>query len=338
MSTGAAGTQRVAAFLLSLDSEVAKKVIGGLAPDVVESVAQAMLELPANFSEAGKAEDLQRELALTLHAPKRLRPCRENDLESLLGSSLGAERAKKVLAGIRERRLQERPFLELEQANPAAVGQLLAKESAAVSAVVMAHLPPAFSAAALAAFAQPQALEVVKRMAALTPPPFAVLRRIAQRLSARVGAVSSEPQATDETRRLKTIAELLSKTTPDMEKGVIEAIQADDAQKAGSIREFLFTWEDIGVIDKRSMQKILGAVDTKTLSMALKGASKAVEENVMGNLSQRVRDMVKEERELAGAVPMAEVLAARGEVMRGVRALIESGEFRPSRGEQELVQ
>ena len=32
------GAERVAAFLLSLDAETAKKVIGSLAPDVVEAV------------------------------------------------------------------------------------------------------------------------------------------------------------------------------------------------------------------------------------------------------------------------------------------------------------
>jgi len=47
--------------------------------------------------------------------------------------------------------------------------------------------------------------------------------------------------------------------------------------------------------------------------------------------------MVREERELIGAVPLSEVLAGREEVMRGVRALIESGEFRPTRGGDDLV-
>ena len=79
------------------------------------------------------------------------------------------------------------------------------------------------------------------------------------------------------------------------------------------------------------------APETKTLSLALKAASEAVESNVMSNLSQRVRDMVREEREMIGAVPMSEVQTGRDEVMRSVRALIESGEFRPSRGGEELV-
>ena len=337
MSASLQGTERVAAFLLSLDAETAKKVIGSLAPDVVQAVAQAMLELPASYDEPGKVEDLHRALALSLNGKKRLRAVRENELETLLGSSLGADRAKKVIAGIRERRLQERPFLELEALDPYAVGKQLAQESVAIAAVVVAHLAPTFSAAALNAFDRDKALEVVKRVASLTPPAYPVLRRIAERLVARLAKAAADPRPSDEKTRLKTIAELLSNTTPDMEKSALEAIQADNATAAGAIRELLFTWEDIGTMDKRAMQKILGAVDTKTLSLALKGASAAVEGNVMANLSQRVRDMVKEERELSGAVPLSDVLAGREEIMRSVRALIESGEFRPSRGKDDLV-
>jgi flagellar motor switch protein FliG len=336
-NNGLQGTQRVAAFLLSLDAEIAKKVIGSLAPDVVEAVAQAMLELPADLGAPGKVQDLHRELALGLNSQKRVQACRESELEPLLAASLGAERSKKVLAAIKERRLQERPFMELEAADPYAVGKQLAQESPAVAAVVVAHLAPSFSAAALNAFEREKALEIVKRVATLTPPPFPVLRRIAQRLAARTAETAGDPRPPDGKARLKTVAELLSNTTPEMEKSVIDSIQAEDAQMASDIREFLFTWEDIGTIDKRSMQKFLGAVDTKTLSLALKGASAAVEQNVMANLSQRVRDMVKEERELVGAVPLSEVLAGREEVLRGVRALIESGEFRPTRGGDDLV-
>ena len=44
-----------------------------------------------------------------------------------------------------------------------------------------------------------------------------------------------------------------------------------------------------------------------------------------------------EERELAGAMPLSEVLAAREQVMSTVRGMIESGEFSPARSGEELV-
>jgi flagellar motor switch protein FliG len=99
----------------------------------------------------------------------------------------------------------------------------------------------------------------------------------------------------------------------------------------------MFTWTDLAEVDKRSMQKILGSVDTRTLALALKACTADVEENVGNNLSSRVKAMVIEERELAGAVPMSEVLAARGEILKAVHALIEAGDFQPARSGEELV-
>jgi flagellar motor switch protein FliG len=99
----------------------------------------------------------------------------------------------------------------------------------------------------------------------------------------------------------------------------------------------MFTWENLADLDKRAMQKVLASIDTKTLAISLKGSTAPVEENIMNNLSSRVRDMIKDERETAGPMSMADVLVARNEVMKAVRTLMESGEFRPSRAGEELV-
>ena len=99
----------------------------------------------------------------------------------------------------------------------------------------------------------------------------------------------------------------------------------------------MFTWDDLATIDRRAMQKILASVETQTLSLALKGSSQEVEANIMENLSSRVRDMVADERELAGSVPLADVQAARSEIMGAVRALMDAGDFTPARAGQEMV-
>ena len=106
---------------------------------------------------------------------------------------------------------------------------------------------------------------------------------------------------------------------------------------ASQVRELLFTWDDLATIEKRAMQKILASIDTKTLSIALKACPEGVFENIMNNLSSRVRDMVLDEKELLGPMPFSDVLQARVEIMGTVRALMESGEFSPARASEELV-
>jgi flagellar motor switch protein FliG len=130
---------------------------------------------------------------------------------------------------------------------------------------------------------------------------------------------------------------MLNFTRQDIERSILEHLEKEDEEMAAQIRENMFTWADLGDVDKRSMQKILASVDTHTLALALKACALEVEANVLSNLSSRVQEMVAEERELAGLVPMSEVLGARAEIMRAVHALIDAGEFKPSRGGEELV-
>jgi flagellar motor switch protein FliG len=85
------------------------------------------------------------------------------------------------------------------------------------------------------------------------------------------------------------------------------------------------------------MQKILASIDTRTLAIALKASPEPVLDNVMRNLSSRVRDMVIDEKELIGPMPFSEVLQSRAEIMAAVRVLMDNGEFSPARAGEELV-
>ena len=137
----------------------------------------------------------------------------------------------------------------------------------------------------------------------------------------------------------QTIADMLNMSETEIEKGILDGLGdvENDAELAAEIRDHMFTWNDVGTIDKRAMQKVLASVDTRTLSIALKAAQPDVEANIMDNLSSRVREMVAEERELAGAMPMSEVATARNEIMKSIRALVEAGEIQPTKAGDELV-
>jgi flagellar motor switch protein FliG len=331
------GYQRVAAFLLSLEPAVASSVLKGMPPEVVARVAQAMIDLDPRLTGKGVVEELYRALGRDLHGPKAVGPCDTDHLRKLLGDAFGKQ-ADELLRAIQERRLASRPFLELERHPPAALARVLREESAAVAALVLAHVEPAQAALVLKSFEPAAALEVVRRMVTLEAPAPELLRTLAADLAQRLARAPLPAAAAGPEQRLQSVAELLNNSPPEMEKKVIEELAQQDEKTANELRERLFSWEDIGALNRRAMTKILGTVDTKTLSVALKGCSRAVEQNILGNLSSRVRDMVAEERELAGPLPLSDVKIAREEILKSIRALIEAGEFRPNRGGDELVE
>jgi len=331
------GHHRVAAILLSLEPSEATAIMRSMKLEVVDQIASAMLELDPRLTEVGAIDKLYGDLARQINGPKIVRPCSAKDLEGLLSQSFGAERSRTVLADIQERRQRERPFSAVESHAPFEIARVLREESQAVAALVLAHLDPAQSAEIIRSFDPEWAVDVVHRMATLEPPNPTTLEAVAGDVLAQLEEAPAVLGDSDPSARLKQVAELLNNSPTQIEKNVIESLAEDDVTMADELREYMFTWDDIASIDQRTMQKILGTVDTKTLSIALKACSSEVEENVLGNLSSRVRDMVAEERELAGAMPMADVTVARDEIMTNIRAMIEAGEFRPNRGGDELV-
>lgn len=331
------GAKKVAAFLLSLERNQAGELLSHLGEDVVAEVIEAMESIDYQFDGDGMLKQVIQRVALMGAKRDGVKPATETELRKLMVAGLGEGAAEQVLGTIQRRRRMERPFVAIERAPASAIRRVLAKESPAAVAVVLAHLDPSLSASVLEEFEANAALDIVKRMATLVPPPFEILEMMAQDLTPRIRSEAAYPPPKSGTEKLQTIAEMLNGTSGEVEKSVLENLNEDNAEMVTEIREFMFTWEDIADIDRRAMQKILGTVETRTLSVALKACSAAVEENVMSNLSSRVRDMVAEERELAGAMPMSEVSIAREEIMRGVRAMIESGELQPAKGGDELV-
>lgn len=331
------GPQRAAAFLLSLDRQVAASLLEKLEPGALREIAAAMARLDPRFEAGDSLSAVYKELARNVAEPKRLRSAAEPELALLLEGAVGRERASALVSEIRARRRVERPFASLERAPEPAVHAVLARESAAVVALVLAHLDPERSARLLSRCDPDRALDVVRRMAKLVPPGPEALARVADALEAALSAASALPAEPDPKRRLETVAKLINFAEAEVGKSVLEGLDSSDGEMAAEIREFLFTWTDLAGVDKRGMQKILSSVETRTLAIALKACPADVEANVMQNLSSRVRAMVADERDLAGALPMAEVLSARDEILKSVRALMESGEFKPARAGEELV-
>jgi flagellar motor switch protein FliG len=179
---------------------------------------------------------------------------------------------------------------------------------------------------------------VVGRISRIVPPGWAALSSVADDLVTRVDAYAALPAAPDPTVRLKTIAQMLNAAQKPVEKAVLEGLDENDKETAESVREYMFVWDDLARLDKKTMQKVLGSVETRTLAIALKGSAKVIEDNIMNNLSKRVQVMVKDERELAGPMPLTEVLVARNELLKAARALLEGGEGAASAAKgEELV-
>ena len=79
-------------------------------------------------------------------------------------------------------------------------------------------------------------------------------------------------------------------------------MEVEDPELAEEIKKLMFVFEDIILLDDRSVQQVLREVDQKDLALALKGSSEEVKEKVKKNMSKRAAELIEEELEFMGPV------------------------------------
>ena len=89
----------------------------------------------------------------------------------------------------------------------------------------------------------------------------------------------------------------------------------------------IFDFEDINLLDVRSIQKILIDTDQQELAKALKGAPTELQDKIFGCMSKRAADMLKEDMEFMGPVRLSDVEAARARIVQTVFRLEEEGDI-----------
>src|SRR5579871_395883 len=84
-------------------------------------------------------------------------------------------------------------------------------------------------------------------------------------------------------------------------------------------------FEDILMIDQNGMKELLGKVDRKLLTTALKGTSEQLRDHFLKAMSQRGADMLREDMDALGPVKLRDVEAAQQEIIAVIRQLEADG-------------
>jgi flagellar motor switch protein FliG len=123
------------------------------------------------------------------------------------------------------------------------------------------------------------------------------------------------------------LAEILNQTDEISSELILSEIEETDAEMAAQIKQNMFVFEDLVLVDDRGFQKLLRKVETVELAIALKAASEEVKEKVFKNMSERAGAMLREEREDLGPVRMKEVDDAQQAITNIIQEMEAKGEI-----------
>ena len=123
------------------------------------------------------------------------------------------------------------------------------------------------------------------------------------------------------------LAEILNQTDEISSELILNEIEDTDGEMAAQIKQKMFVFEDLVLVDDRGFQKLLRKVETMELAIALKAASEDVKDKVFKNMSARAGAMLREEMEDLGPVRMNEVSDAQMAITNIIQEMEAKGEI-----------
>jgi flagellar motor switch protein FliG len=150
---------------------------------------------------------------------------------------------------------------------------------------------------------------------------------------------NKKTSVTSETGGVGRLADILNQSDGLSSEMILREIEDSNPELAAQIKQRMFVFEDLVLIDNQGMQKLLRRVETGELALALKAASDEVKEKIFRNVSQRAGEMLAEEIEALGAVRMTDVVTAQQTITRIIQEMESKGELviGGRRGEQFVV-
>ncbi len=324
-----AGLTRAAILLMSLPNRAAALVLAKLPQHFIEAISIRIAQtdsIGGDEQEVVMAQFLTSKTSAIYASPGGLERAKE-----LIKEALGRD-AGEVLGNLQQT-IESMPFALVKKVDPQTLLQFIGEEHPQTIALLMCHLPTNYAAEVLAGLAVPKQLEVIRRVATLgrtSPEAVAELENgLEQRLSSMVNQQHTAAGG------VESVAEILNVSERSIERAIMETLASEQPELSDEIRRLMFVFEDITKLADRDIQTLLKNVETSQWAMSLKGASKALQEKIMKNMSSRAADNLKEEMGFLGSVRLSEVEAVQQKIVDVVRHLEDSGEVSPPAGETE---
>ncbi len=321
------GKQKAANFFIFLGPEKSAQIFKHLNEEEIEQIT---LEI-ANVRQvpADKVDDIFREFYEMALASQFIGQGGIGYAKEVLERAYGEEKTIEIIGRI-SASLQVRPFDFMRKTEPTQLLNFIQSEHPQTIALILAYLEPEKSSSILSALPPDQQAEVAKRIAIMDTTSPEVIKQVERVLERKLSSIA--PQELTAAGGIKSVVEIINRVDRGTEKTIMEAMEVQDPELAEEIKKLMFVFEDIVIIDDRSVQRVLREVESQDLALALKGSSDEVNQKIFSNMSTRASDMLKEDIEFMGPVRLRDVEEAQQRIVNIIRRLEETGEIVVARG------
>ncbi|MEY8216984.1 MAG: flagellar motor switch protein FliG [SAR324 cluster bacterium] len=316
------GPKKAAILLLALGEDAAADVMKNLEEAEIQQVGYYM----SRFTDVSPEEldiVLEEFYRNSVMADEGVNISSSPDfVKNALTKALGADRAKELSdnlgAGEEEAGLEA-----LRYAEPIMISNYIRTEHPQTIALILSYLKNAEqSSAVLRDLPESLQADILYRMAVIESIPPGVISEMNEVLTEEMKTAGSMATSVG---GVEPVAEILNSVDKATETRILSSIEETNPELAEQIRELMFTFEDMALIDAKQMQLVMKDVDQADMVLALKTASDAVKELIFSSMSSRAAEMVREDLENLGPAKLSDVEASQQKIIKVVKKLEEAG-------------
>jgi flagellar motor switch protein FliG len=242
--------------------------------------------------------------------------------KEILYKALGAEEAKKVLEKLSKSMQTGQNFAYLSKIKPKQLADFIISEHPQTIALILAHMDAAAAAETLQNFPDDTRAEVAMRMANLGDIAPTIIKKVSTILESKLESLTT---IKIEVGGPRAVADIFNRLGQKTAKSTLSYIEQVDEALATSIKDMMFTYEDILKVDNKAVQEILKNIDKKDLMISLKSATDELKDKFFTNMSQKAAEALLEEMQFMGPVKVKEVESAQRRIVEVVQNLATAG-------------
>jgi flagellar motor switch protein FliG len=316
------GIRKAAILLTTLGEDAAATVFRGLNDEDMRRVADEVANLGTipvelsiqvieEYQQMTNAQDSLDQGGLSLARRLLIKAVGDVEAESIMKRMSKASELK--------------PLQSLQRADPQKLARFLEGEHPQTIALILGQLGDRQASALLMSLPNDRRAEAVKRLANLRRFSPEIAGRVSTLLSQRLKAVGEQGRRAYS--GFQSVADIMNCIDTTVAQEILESIENEQPTLAISIRNLMFTFQDLLQVGEAHIRELTSVIDKRVLAIALKGTDEELKNHLFRTMSSRAVEMLKEDVELLGAVRSKDVIKAQTEIVALARQLESEGKI-----------
>ena len=330
MNLKLSGTDKAAILLLSLETDIAARLIQSLEDSEVQEISQAMANLgkiPSEVTEQVVIE-FAHQINETLAVIGNF-----SSTEKFLRKVLSDDKVNSIIEEIRGP-IGKNVWDKLNKVQPRVLANFLKNEHPQTAALIISKIQPVTAARILSMLNSEFVTEILIRILSLETVKKDVLDNVEKTIRQHfIGDVSRINQSDNN----YIIAEIFNNLDRTNEERLMAILEKQSHEVAGKVRKLMFTFDDLIRVDSSGMQTLIRVIDKNQLALALKDASEDIKQLIAANMSQRAYKLLMEEVQGLGDVKAKEIDEARSYIVRTTKEMIRDEAIRLIEADEDEV-